>query len=749
MHYSKLTIALLLLLCGTTATVAQTPFVPNEKPRLAVGRAPGAIKIDGEIDDAGWNGAAKAENFAEHTPGDKVQPPVATEVLVTYDAEDFYLAFICYDDPATVRVTMRDRDEIFSDDYIGIILDTYGDAAWAYEIFVNPYGLQGDLKMLSDGEEEMTFDIVFESRGKLTAQGWQAEVAIPFSSLRFPHRPVQEWRATFWRNRSRSSRERSTWAAIDRDEPCFPCQFGYLTGIEGAAPGSRLEVLPSLVGYQYSVPENSDDLRAGLKHENPDGEASLNLRYLLSSDLTADIAVNPDFSQVESDAAQIDVNNNFALFYPEKRPFFQEGSDVFRAFTDVVYTRSLNDPLIAAKLTGRATSKTTVGYVGARDEVSPIILPFDEHTDIVTAGKSVSNIGRVRQSLGEDSYVGAIVTDRRLDDGGSGSVAGADVSLRFLKNYRLVGQLLASRTVEPNNPALYGADDDARFDRGRHTAAFDGEKYWGSLIYAGLEREARVWNLEVSYRGASPTFRADNGFVFRNNQREGDIWTGLFFRPNRKVVKEVSTSIALGRIWNYAGKRKDEWVSPEVVLLFPAQTTLELGYLFSRETYQGIFFPGIRDYRVGVSSRFIDAITVELLAKKIRYIARRVNPPALGRGWEYEAVASIKAFERLVVQPEYGYSELSFADGRKIFAGYVWRTKLNYQFTREWFLRLVFQYDNFDRVLNIEPLISYKFNPFTIFYAGSSHNYRNLPNSEDLALSGRQFFFKFQYLLRL
>src|SRR5690606_37098291 len=238
-----------LILCGTTPAVAQTPFVPNEKPRLEVGRAAGAIKIDGELDDAGWIGAAKADNFAEHTPGDKVRPPVATEVLVTYDAESFYLAFICYDDPATVRVTMRDRDEIFSDDYVGIILDTYGDAAWAYELFVNPYGLQGDLKMLSDGEEELTFDIVFDSRGKLTAQGWQAEVAIPFSSLRFPHRQVQEWRATFWRNRSRSSRERSTWAAIDRNEPCFTCQFGYLTGIEGAAPGSRLEVLPSLVGY--------------------------------------------------------------------------------------------------------------------------------------------------------------------------------------------------------------------------------------------------------------------------------------------------------------------------------------------------------------------------------------------------------------------------------------------------------------------------------------------------------------------
>jgi hypothetical protein len=222
----------------------------------------------------------------------------------------------------------------------------------------------------------------------------------------------------------------------------------------------------------------------------------------------------------------------------------------------------------------------------------------------------------------------------------------------------------------------------------------------------------------------------------------------LFFRPNRRLVKEFSSNLSVGRIWNFSGARKDEWVSPEVFLLLPAQTSVSLNYLFSRETFRGNFFPGIRHYQIYLESRFADPISLTLRGKKIRYIARRVDPPVLGRGWEFETTGSLNLFERLILRPEYTYSELNFADGRKIYAGYVLRTKINYQFTREWFLRLIVQYDSFDRAMNVEPLISCKINPFTIFYLGSSHNYQSLNDTNDFAQAGRQFFFKFQYLLR-
>ncbi|MGB5138174.1 MAG: DUF5916 domain-containing protein, partial [Candidatus Zixiibacteriota bacterium] len=706
------------LLCFSAPIAAQDLFIPNDKPLLSVARCAGSIEIDGDLSDSGWQSAAKAANFAENTPRERVKPAVETEVLVTYDDDNFYMAFICHDDPKTVRASMRDRDEIFDDDYVGILLDTYGDAAWAYEIFVNPLGLQGDLRWVPNGEEDMRFDIVFNSRGRVTEDGWQVEVAVPFSSLRFPVKPIQEWRATFWRNRPRSDREKSTWAAIDRDLACFPCQFGTLVGFENVRPGSRLEILPSIIGFQSAALHDFDNPLSGLDNKNPDGEASLNVRYLLSSDLTADMTCNPDFSQIESDAAQVDVNNNFALFYPEKRPFFQEGSDLFQTYTNVVYTRSINDPIFATKLTGHLTSRTAIGYIGARDDRSPLLMPFEEHTELAEAGKSVSNIARVKQSLGEDSFIGAILTDRRLDDAGSGSAFGADFSLRLDKNYRIGAQFLASHTKELSDLNLNG--DSTTFDRGRHTVAFDGEKYWGSSIYAAVLREARLWNFELEFIQASPTFRADNGFVFRNNQREGGFWTGLFFRPKSKVFIEVSPTLSIGRIWNFSGARKDEWFSPELSLLLPLQTQVQLGWLYSRETFQGQFFPGIRHYRVYVDSRFSDPVSLGGQVKRIKYIARQIKTPVLGEGWEFEAFSTIKLLQRLIIRPEYSYSELNYPnDGGKIYSGYILRTQLNYQFSREWFLRLIVQYDNFERVMALEPLLSYKLNPFSIFYLGS------------------------------
>lgn len=728
---------------------AQDPFTPNIKPRLEVKRVAGTIKIDADLSDPGWLGAATANNFSEHSPGEMILPPVSTQVKVAYDSENFYLAFICQDDPASVRATMCDRDNIFAGDYIGMILDTYGDAAWAYELFFNPLGLQGDLKMISGGDEDMSFDLVMHSRGRLTDTGWVVEVAVPFSSLRFPDRPVQEWRATFWRDRKRNARERSTWAAIDRDEPCFMCQFGYLVGMEGAVPGSRLEVLPYVVGSQASTIKNEDDLRSGLDAKNPDGDAGINLRYLLSSDLNADIAINPDFSQVESDAAQIDVNNNFAIFYPERRPFFQEGADQFGSYTNVIYTRSINDPLVAAKVTGRIGPRTSIGFAAARDENSPVIVPFDEFTRLAANGKSTSNLLRLRHSVGDDSYLGFTGTDRRLDSGGSGTVVGPDFSLRFLKKYRLQAQALFSHTREPEAPALFGEDDDLHFDKNRLTASFDGEKFWGHNFYGSLKRDARFWNFDLSVRSVNPRFRADNGFVFRNNLREGNIWNGFFLRPNRKVITEANFYLSTGRIWNYDGRRKDEWVSPEIYLLFPAQTSLEIGGLLSRETFRGVYFGGIRHINVEIESQFSELLHFAAGVNRHRYIARFVSPPVLGDGWEYGVEASIRAGNRLLVIPSWQYSELNYPDdGANIFAGYVLRTRFNYQFTREWFLRMIVQYDSFDNIFSFEPLLSYKFNPFTIFYLGSTHGYANLSNPDDLAPTGRQIFFKLQYLLR-
>ena len=743
-----LLVAALTVATFSVSARSQDSFVPNDKPTLTITRAVGQIKIDGEFDDAGWQSAAKATNFTEHSPGDRTKPPVETEVLVTYDDENLYVGFLCADDPKTIHYSLRDRDEMYDGDCVGMMLDTYGDASWAYEVFVNPLGCQGDLRMLSSGEEDESFDIVFQSRGRLSDKGYQVEVAVPFSSLRFPNRPVQEWKVSFWRNRPRSSHEESSWAAVNRNEPCFMCQFGTLKGLENVKPGRSFEFLPSLVSYQTTHLNDPGNPNSGLHDDKIKAEGALNFRYLLSSDFTADFTYNPDFSQIESDAAQIDVNSPYALYYPEKRPFFQEGSDLFQTYINAVYTRSINDPLMAMKLTGRL-NRTAIGYIGAHDRKTPQVLPFEESSEQLEVGKSYSNVLRVKQTFLEDSNFGALMTDRRFDNGGAGTVVGGDGSVRFLKNYRFNLGVFASRTIEPTDTALSQGVYPTTFERGCHTSAFDGESYWGHALFAAIDHDAKIWNFNLNYTGLSPTFRVDNGYLDRNDRQTVEYWNRLDFRPNTHIVDELSLLLESARVWNFTGQRKDEWLQPEISVLFRRQTQVSVNYLWSRETYRNVYFPGIRRFGVGVESNFSKPVSVGFSLSKGRFVARRVDPPVLGRGTNYSVSATLRFWQRLIVIPQLDYSKLAYPDGSKIYSGFVSRTRINYQFNREWFLRLVVQYDDFDRSLSIEPLLSYKLNPFTIFYLGSSYGLQEPGGDGDWTNTGHQYFLKLQYLLRV
>ena len=207
--------------------------MPVYHPELKISRAAGPIKIDGDLSDAGWRGAAKADNFAEHNPGNQTKPAVDTEVLITYDDENLYVAWLCHDDPAEVRASFCERDKMFSGDYVILMLDTYGEATHAYEIAANPYGIPGDLLYSSAYGEDSGYDMIFQSAGRITDDGWVAEMAIPFASLRFPDSEEQVWRVDFWRNRARESRYQYSWAAYNRDDECWPCQWGTMTGISG------------------------------------------------------------------------------------------------------------------------------------------------------------------------------------------------------------------------------------------------------------------------------------------------------------------------------------------------------------------------------------------------------------------------------------------------------------------------------------------------------------------------------------
>ncbi len=760
---SALLIFALWTLASALPVSAQDLWTPTHHPTFQIRLAEGPIKLDGDLDDPGWRNAARGGNFVEHTPGDETQPPVETAVLVTYDDNNLYVAFVCDDDPSQVRTSVCERDRIWSDDNVGILLDTYGDASWAYELMINPLGIQGDLLFSPEGGEDEGYNMVWQSVGQITDSGYQVEVALPFTSLRFPSAARQSWRMDFWRNHPREIRRQYSWSKYDSDDPCWPCQWGTVEGLENVTPGKGIELLPAVTGYQSS---ERDESSGRLDNADPDGQFSFTGKYAISSGITAEGTFNPDFSQIESDAAQIDVNSTFALDYAERRPFFQEGSDLFLTPFRTVHTRMINDPRAAVKVVGRM-NRLSIGYLSAYDEHSPIIVPFQEFSRSVPSSqspKSFSNILRVRRALGTDSYVGLIGTDRHLDGGGYSALGGIDGEVRFLKNYQFRWHGILTNTEEPDDSAMSATFGDKLFDNGRHTAAFDGESFSGHAYHVRVERDARHLSGELYFSERSPTFRADNGFEPSNDQRKAALAANYSFYPTHGPFTQWYPQVEFYRQWNFDGQRKVEYINAEIGGTMKwAQLQLVGVIEWGNESYSGLWFDDMWISGVGLSARPNDALALGLEVTYGDQVARGAR--ALGRELAFEPSLDLKVNSRLLIENSFQYAR---SNDRETDAGLyrqaVARSRTTYQFTRRLSARVVVQYDEsrdwteaeFDRNWEVDPLLTYRMNSFSVVYLGSTHNYDDLAAHEiesekeaDWALTSRQFFLKVQYLFQM
>ncbi|MFN8548017.1 MAG: carbohydrate binding family 9 domain-containing protein [Candidatus Eisenbacteria bacterium] len=736
-------------------------FAPQFHPTATVPRISSAIRIDGSLDDAAWHDAVKLGNFAEVQPGDQIKPMVESEAWLCYDSENLYIALIAHDDSIAVRAAMHERDDIFRDDYFGVMLDPYGDLASGYEFFVNPLGIQGDLRMTDGGNnEDEGYDAVWNSRGRVTGSGYQVEIAMPFASLRFSEVGEQRWRANFWRDHPRDVRRRYAWAAINRDDPCWMCNWGTLTGLTGIRPGSALDVIANAIGSSRGELRDFEHPDQGFHRVDDSAEASLNLRYSLSTNATAELAINPDFSQIESDATQIDVNKPFALFYPERRPFFQEGADTYGTWIDAVYTRSILNPEVAGKLTARF-GRLGLAYTAARDEDSPYLAPLVEGTRVASLGRSFSQLARARHTFGKNSFLGALVTDRRIErHGGSNTLASTDGAVQFFKNYRLESQIALSHEEESRRPGAIRGGEEETFGRRRYTTALDGESYDGHAIYTSLERSGRSAGLDFDFWEYAPTFRAENGFVAQNDYRQANWWNGVDFSPNGKWVQSWGPRFGFGRIWTYAGALNEEWIRPHANIDLKYQTGVYLEYWRGRKRWDDRLWSGVHFSTISVDTRPNEYMSGSVTLVTGRDVWRARGPEAtLAKDLELSADARIKATDRLVLTPSWSYVQLRHVKTDATLAdGYILRTRVNYQFSRELAARCVIEFDEFADALTLQPLLTYRWNALTVFYLGYGSGLQHYgPGSpfpdalpkEDWRRTNDQFFAKLQYLLRV
>jgi len=317
-------------------------------------------------------------------------------------------------------------------------------------------------------------------------------------------------------------------------------------------------------------------------------------------------------------------------------------------------------------------------------------------------------------------------------------------------------QMAGSRTQEPGAAEVTIDLPDSlhreRFDSGRHTIGFDGESYWGHAVVVEFARNAEHWNFEFRGQDFSPTFRADMGLETNTNRREIDIETGYTFYPGSKIVDRITPSFTLGREWNYNQTKKDEWVIGGVSAQLKGQSFISVNYLRSWERFMERNFPDITRYMINAESNFSEFAGVGIAAVWGHIIAR--DFAVMGKEVLFSVSAYIKPLDRLRLEPTFSYDKSDDKEtGENLFEGFVARTRVNLQFTRELFLRLVVQYNDFAETWEVDPLLTYRLNPFSLFYVGSTHDYGLRYSYEDHRdrwnLAQRQYFLKIQYLFQI
>lgn len=703
------------------------------------------IVLSGKLDDPQWINAKPIELNYEVIPGENTKAPQKTLVYALYDNDNIYFGFRCYDStPNEIREKLSDRDQILDDDYVTVMLDTYGDYQKVILLSVNPLGIQGDY-LQTIGSEDKSFDIVWETKASKDNSGWTAEMSIPFKNLSFPTQEIQNWLINVFRVYPRASKVTISWSPLDRNNPSLIDQAGKLTGLRDIYSSGSFELLPyvssSKVGSLYDMNNSS----SGFKHNPIEGRIGGSAKYYFGSSLSVEAVVNPDFSQVETDEAQINVNTTFALYYPEKRPFFLAGRELFepRHF----YTRTINDPAAAARVVGK-TGALSYMYLGALDRNTIITVPgMDVSNTINTKMNSLVNIFKSRYDFGDENHFGAMLSTRNLTDAHN-YVLGFDWSYKFFNNWYIYGFLDFSNTKELNKPDLF--KNERNFISTKYNAAFNGENYSGDLFENDIDYRGRESYFNLCLMNWSPTFQIYNGIFNSTGFRMAHLTYKYTIYAKNSFIDQGGVMIYGALTNDYEGKPKDRVFEPGIFLTLKGQTNINLSYqLFNYENFLDIIFKDVRITTFSLDSKIFNEFSFGINGQIGDFI-HRSSIPEVGSGYNISGNVNFKPSSKFNLSIGYSTAALSSkATNEDFYRGYILRTTAVFQFSSEAFIRGIFEYDSFSDSFYIYPLFNYKLNAFTTFYLGATNNYMNYGDGIGFRSNQYQFFLKFQYLLQI
>src|SRR6185436_8432624 len=537
-----------ILLLPITASPALGADEPT--PEIHITRAAGPIEIDGHLSDPGWQGAAEVTTWYETYPRVNVPAPVESRAWLTYDDRYFYVAFeFAEPDIKSLRAPFGDRDSPVDDaDYGGVLLDTRNEAKAAIMMLANPHNIQYDAITNDASGEDPTFDLYWDSATRIGQNAWFLEMRIPFSSLRYDAADPQTWGIILYRNWPRQFRTLMFNVKLPRGSSCFICHEGKITGLAGLPHGGHYVLAP------YGTLRHGGQPQGGVAGAPIDSqyeaEGGLDAKWTPTASTAFDATINPDFSQVEADVAQISSNKRFALFYPEKRPFFLEGLDLFSTPLQAVYTRQVTEPRWGARATGELAG-TAYTLLAAEDEGGgSVIIPGPQFSGF--ANQDFSShvvIGRARHDLGS-GFASFVLTDREIEGGGFNRVAGPDFQWRPNSADRITGQLLLSQTVTPDLPEL--------------EEEWDGRELKSHALYLQWTRNTTHWDSALTYKDIGDDFRADLGFVPQVGVRDGRGVFGYTVYPENGPFSNVRTYTALREIEGTDGELLLRQVVPAI-----------------------------------------------------------------------------------------------------------------------------------------------------------------------------------------
>lgn len=704
-------------------------------PRATLGSLRPAVKpvrvqapplIDGHLSDPVWQTAARVTRFVQTQPLDGDPASERTEVSIAYDKDNLYFGIYAhYSDQSLVRANRVDRDLIWNDDRVSVIFDPFLDQQRAYRFTVNGYGVQGDaLVTNSGGTGDTSWNVLFASAGALVEDGWTAEIAIPFKSLRYPARRVGEthqWGLQLERDIV-GKNENVVWSPVSRDVVSVLAQMGRVEGLSDLSTSHNFEFLPTATAFQTGRLNPAGEFKTDTVTEG-----GANIKYGITSNLTLDFTYNPDFSQIESDRQQIEVNQRFPVQYPELRPFFLEGQEIFRIPGPVtfIHTRTIIDPQFGVKVSGKV-GRTTMGLLIANDEAPGKI---SDARDPAFGKTSQFVVGRAKYDLYRESTASVIFTNREFLDQHSLALGG-DGDFALGRTHRFFGRVIFT----DHRDAL-------------------GVRRKGYFYDFNLNKTGRSVGYSLISNAISPDLRTDAGFVRRVDQRQTLGSISYRWWPTNWIVN-WQPRYQHSRNYQFNGTLQETVNALTANFTFARNITANASLNRDMERYRDV------DYwktRFGFGGRIATSRSLQFSGNysrgdQIRFITNAF----LGLGTTWDIAVTAKPLSRL--QSDLTLATSTFTDTRtnhEEFDVKILRIQTTYQFTPRLLVRDIVDHNTLEKTFGSNVLLTYRVNSGTVFFLGYDDRFRHgdqinskLFPATDYQRTNRAIFTKFQYLLR-